>query len=158
MTNQKKIITIVLSGLLLIGALGGYFYLQGERNLMGIDSSAVDWDGNKNKKSNGETDSIAIPGFSELQFAANSKQQQVNFHNPDVNDCYFKLTLLSPEGDQLWQSELIEPGKGLYTIDLANELAEGTLENAVLKYECFTYDEVQSPLNGSEINLTINVV
>lgn len=156
--KKKKNMLIILCVLLLAVSIGGYFHSKGERSLMGIDSEAVDWNGKKNKQSNSEADSIAIPGFSGLRFDSNSKQQQVNFYNPEINDCYFKLTLLTPEGDQLWQSELIEPGKGLYTIELAKELSEGTLENAVLKYECFTLDEDQSPLNGSEINLTINVV
>lgn len=156
--NKKKIIALILSSIVLIAAIGGYFYFKNEKSLMGVDSSAVDWNGKKNKKKNNETDSIAIPGFSELQFDANSKKQQVNFHNPEVNDCYFRMTLLTPDGEQLWKSDLIEPGKGLYTIELAKELSAGKMENAVLKYECFTLDEDQSPLNGSEINLTINVV
>lgn len=156
--KQKKIIILILSSVLLVAAVGGYFYFKNEKSLMGVDSSAVDWNGKKNKKKNSETDSIAIPGFSELQFEANAKKQQVNFHNPEVNDCYFRMTLLTPDGEQLWKSDLIEPGKGLYTIELANELPAGKIENAVLKYECFTLDEDQSPLNGSEIKLTINVV
>lgn len=154
---RKKIIIGFLSVLLLAFFISGYVLFNEKKALLGVDSSAVNWDGNKSKAKTEGDDSIRIPGFSILNFDANSKQQQVNFHNPEANDCYFKLSLLTPEGDTLWQSDLIEPGKGLYEIELANELAEGTYENAMLKYECFTYDEDQSPLNGSEINLTITV-
>lgn len=156
--KRKKTIAILLASFLLVALIGGHYYFKNGKSLMGVDSSAVDWNGNKQKQTKNETDSIAIPGFSKLQFDSNAKQQQVNFHNPEVNDCYFKLTLLTAEGEKLWQSDLIEPGKGLYTIELAKELPVGTMENAVLKYECFTFDENQSPLNGSEINLTIDVV
>lgn len=154
--KKKKIIALILSSLLLVVAIGGYIYFNNEKSLMDVDSSAVDWSGKKSKQLSGESDSIAIPGFTELYFNANTKQQQVNFHNPEINDCYFKLSLLTSEGEQLWQSELIEPGKGLYTIELEKELPEGTIDDAVLKYECFTLDKNQSPLNGSEINLTIH--
>lgn len=133
-----------------------YSLLSENKNLMGVDSSAVNWNGKRKAESKGNNDSIAIPGFSKLMFIANKRTQQVNFFNPEANDCYFKLTLLTENGETLWTSDLIEPGKGLYSIELLQELPEGQHENAVLKYECFTLDEDQSPLNGSEINLTIH--
>lgn len=156
--KKKKVFALILSSLLLVTVIGGYFYLNDEKPLMGVDSSAVNWNGKKNKSLTNESDSIAIPGFTELNFDSNTKEQQVNFYNPEINDCYFKLSLLTLEGERLWQSELIEPGKGLYTIELERELPVGTMNDVVLKYECFTFDKSQSPLNGSEINLTIHIV
>lgn len=141
--------------LLTIAIALAYSLFNENKDLMGVDSSAVDWNGKRKAESKSDSDSIAIPGFSELSFVANERNQQVNFFNPEVNDCYFKLTLLTENGETLWTSDLIEPGKGLYSIELLQDLPEGQHDNAVLKYECFTLDEDQSPLNGSEINLTI---
>ena len=82
----------------------------------------------------------------------------MNLYNPEQNTCYFRMTLLLSDGTQLWQSGLIEPGKGIYDITLEQTLAAGTYEDAVLKYECFAMDDAQTPLNGSEIKLTLNVI
>lgn len=157
MNKKKRIIVLVLASLLLTIAVAlAYLFTNDTRDLMDLDSSAVDWKGKQKSESKEFNDSIAIPGFSELVFIANERTQQVNFFNPEINDCYFKLTLLTENGETLWRSDLIEPGKGLYSIELLQNLPEGQHENAVLKYECFTLDEDQSPLNGSEINLTIH--
>lgn len=156
MEKKRKTIMLALAAVLLTIAIALTYSLFNEnKDLMGVDSSAVDWNGKRKTESKGDSDSIAIPGFSELSFVANERNQQVNFFNPEVNDCYFKLTLLTENGEMLWTSDLIEPGKGLYSIELLQDLPEGQHDNAVLKYECFTLDEDQSPLNGSEINLTI---
>lgn len=154
--NKKKITLYAVISILLIVGLSVVYFLQTENPLMKVDSTAVNWDGERKKDKEKKQETIAIPGFSELGFIANEKIQEVNFYNPEVNDCYFKLTLLTEESEVMWQSELIEPGKALYSIELSREFAEGTHENVVLKYECFTFDEQQSPLNGSEINLTIH--
>ncbi|MFQ7234157.1 MAG: tRNA (uracil-5-)-methyltransferase, partial [Enterococcus hulanensis] len=88
---------------------------------------------------------------------ATQTKQEVNFHNPDTNDCYFKLSLIHPNGSVLWTSNLIEPGKGMYEIELKETLSEGEYEDTILKYECFSLTD-QSPLNGTEINLKLVVV
>lgn len=53
---------------------------------------------------------------------------------------------------------MVEPGKGLYEITLDEEVTAGEYENAILKYECFTLDENQYALNGSEIKLKLVVI
>lgn len=67
------------------------------------------------------------------------------------------MSLLLSDGTKLWESKLIAPGKAVYTITLNEALNAGVYENATLKYDCFTMDEAQTPLNGSEIKLTLNV-
>lgn len=104
------------------------------------------------------TDTIDIPGYRSITLKAGETRQAVNFHNPEQNTCYFRISLLLSDGTTLWQSGLIGPGKGVYEIELNKALEAGTYEDAVLKYECFTMDEAQTPLNGSEITLTIHVL
>ncbi len=82
----------------------------------------------------------------------------MNFYNPEQNTCYFKMSLLLPDGTQLWESGLVEPGKAVYEITLNQTLTAGKYENATLKYECFAMDDEQTPLNGSEIKLTLNAL
>ncbi len=105
---------------------------------------------------------IAIPGFGSLDFKAGKKKQSVNFYNPDTNTCFFKISLVLKDesGDSskdkvLWTSEYIEPGEKITSIRLTEGLNAGEYPGA-LKYECYSLFE-RSPLNGSNIELTVKV-
>lgn len=100
---------------------------------------------------------IAIPGYKSLSLKAGQTEQSVNLYNPAENECYFVMTLLLPDGTQIWKSKMVEPGKGLYEITLDQPVEAGTYENSTLKYECYRMDEELTPLNGSEIRLTLEV-
>ena len=84
-----------------------------------------------------------IAGFDELSFVADQKQQYVNFHNPEVNDCLFLMTLYV-DGEPYWQSGYVEPGKGYYTIELSDPLPVGIYKGE-LRIQCFK-------ANGTELN------
>ncbi|MGM0167098.1 hypothetical protein IGI39_002078 [Enterococcus sp. AZ135] len=157
MDKKKITITSIAMVVLLVIALAGYSHFKKKSDLLNVDSSAVDWNGKKNKEVNTQEATIAIPGFEKVTLKAEETKQEVNFHNPEINDCYFKLSLIHPDGSILWASDLIEPGKGMYAIELEEALSAGEYEDAVLKYECFSLTD-QSPLNGSEINLKLVVV
>ena len=111
--------------------------------LLEVDEGAVQWEGEKNRPSNQAPGMIAIPGFDELTFVADQKQQYVNFYNPEVNDCLFLMTLYV-NGEPYWQSGYVEPGKGYYTIELSATIPAGEYSGE-LKIECFK-------TNGQELN------
>lgn len=96
---------------------------------------------------------IAIPGFERLIFTADQRRQDVYFHNPASNSCYFRLTLILENGEVLWHSDLIEPGGEVKEILLADPLNAGTY-SAVLGYECFSLKD-KTPLNGLNVKLKI---
>lgn len=126
---------------------------------MSVESGAEDYTGDRptytGKKN---TDTIDIPGYASLRFQAGVTTQAVNLHNPEQNSCYFRMSLLLADGTELWRSDLVEPGKAVYQIELNQPLEAGTYEDAILKYECFAMDDAQSPLNGSEIELDLIVL
>lgn len=157
MDKKKITFTTSIVLLVLLFAFFGYSHFKNKTELLNVDSSAVDWNGKKKNEVENEERTIAIPGFETITLKADETKQEVNFHNPDINDCYFKLTLIHHDGALLWKSELIEPGKGMYEIELEKALTAGEFEDAVLKYECFSLTD-QSPLNGSEIKLKLIVV
>lgn len=162
-----KILLLIVLVILLVGA-GVFVGLNwntwfGEDTPQGggltTDENAEDWTGEQDVyEGEKNTDTIDIPGYGSITLKADSAEQSVNLYNPEQNTCYFRMTLLLSDGTQLWQSGLIEPGKGIYDITLEQTLAAGTYEDAVLKYECFAMDDAQTPLNGSEIKLTLNVI
>ena len=162
-----KIILLIVLVILLVGA--GVFVGLKWNNWFGedapqgggltTDENAQDWTGEQDVyEGEKNTDTIDIPGYGSITLKADSAEQSVNLYNPEQNTCYFRMTLLLSDGTQLWQSGLIEPGKGIYDITLEQTLAAGSYEDAVLKYECFAMDDAQTPLNGSEIKLTLNVI
>ena len=165
MNKTAKTILIALLAIILAG--GGIFVGMNWNHWFGkedtpaaeVDDNARDWEGDKEgytgKKN---TDTIDIPGYGSITLKADTKEQSVNLHNPEQNTCYFQMTLLLSDGTQVWKSGLLEPGKGFYDITLEQTLPAGTYEEAVLKYECFSMNEDQTPLNGSEIKLTLRVL
>lgn len=116
-----------------------------------------------------ENSNISIPGYESLELKAGTKKQSVNFYNPKENTCYFRISLVIKYGADtangkegnvgeetvLWTSEMIEPGEHVKSIKLSKELESGEY-TATLKYECFRLQD-KSPLNGSNVELTLNV-
>ncbi|MCC8101927.1 MAG: tRNA (uracil-5-)-methyltransferase [Clostridiales bacterium] len=169
MDKKIKTLLLVLLAVILVG--GGIFVGirigsgsgSGEESQSAdagadLDENAVAWTGEQETDVEKNEDTIDIPGYGSLTLQAGETEQSVNFYNPEQNTCYFRMTLLLPDGTQLWQSGLIEPGQGLYEITLEQGLEAGEYEDAVLKYECFAMDDDRTPLNGSEIKLTLNVI
>lgn len=119
--------------------------------------NAVDWAGAPEDLTGAAQpgNSIAIPGMDVVRFTANETKQAANLYNPAQNRCYFQISILLEDGTELYRSNLISPGKGLYEIELLKALPEGTYDGSILKYECFGMDEARTPLNGAEITCTI---
>lgn len=157
--KNKRMFVFSLVVLLFIG---GYVLINWEdwidqdKPQIELDKNAEDWDGNRNLGV--ESDTISIPGYETVILKAGTRQQNVNFHNPEVNTAYFKISLWLPDGTNIWQSNLIEPSKGVYNITLNQTLSVGEYENAILKYECFAMNDDLTPLNGSDIKLTLQVI
>ena len=112
---------------------------------------------------------ISIPGYESLDFKTGKTKQSVDFYNPDENTCFFRISLVikdepdtanGEEGNAgeetvLWTSDFIEPGEHVKSIKLSKELESGEYA-AILKYECFSLKD-KTPLNGSNVELTLNV-
>ena len=112
---------------------------------------------------------ISIPGYESLDFKTGKTKQSVDFYNPDENTCFFRISLVikdepdtanGEEGNAgeetvLWTSDMIEPGEHVKSIKIGKELESGEYA-AILKYECFSLKD-ETPLNGSNVELTLNV-
>lgn len=125
-----------------------------------LDEGAVDWQGEQSQEQPKTPDGqagIAIPGYKEIRLKADTLEQSVNLYNPEGNDCYFVMSLILPDGTEIWKSKMVPPGKGLYTATLNQTVAAGTYENSVLKYECYKQNDELTELNGGEVKLTLEV-
>ena len=103
----------------------------------------------------GSGENIAIPGYEKLSFEAGKTAQTVNLKNPPENACAFVLTLTLEGGETLWTGKALSPGEAFTRITLSKALNAGSYA-ATLHYDCFSLQD-NTPLNGAEIKLTIEV-
>ena len=118
-----------------------------------LEEGAVDWEGVQSRDTGGVTTGIAIPGYKSITIDADTTKAEVNFVNPEGNPCYFIISLLLDDGTVLYQSKMVEPGKGLYEITLSRPLEPGEY-GATVKYETLSLTDL-SPLNGAEVKISL---
>lgn len=155
--SEKRLYMIVISVLVLLLVIAGIVIAvllnqnpqqsSGEENNTTTESTEVEK----------LTDSIAIPGFSQLTFKAGETEQEVALSNPAENFCYFKISLILEDGTLIWVSDLVEPGEQSDAITLLQPLEAGTYENVTVHYDCFRMDDDLTQLNSGEIKITLNV-
>ena len=100
---------------------------------------------------------IAIPGFEEIQLTATLERQPMPFYNPAGNTCYFIVSLLMPDGTEVFRSGLMPPGITVPSGELSRVPSTGVYENAVLQYSCYAPDTMEA-LNGADVTLTVNFI
>lgn len=161
--KRDTIISIVFLSLVVIGILIAILYSSGVfRNLssgdrkINMDTKEVVESVMELNPDITENPNISYPGYGELTFKANKKKQDIYLQNPKENTCYFQMNLILSDGRTIWQSEYLEPGNAFNRIVLSEALEKGIYENAVLQYDSYSITDGRQ-LNGSSINLTINV-
>lgn len=102
------------------------------------------------------TDQIQIPGFDKLIFKSGTRSQEVTLSNPDGNTCFFVITLSLPDGSEFYRSAMIKPGEKIERIDLTKDIAAGTYDGCVMRYDCYDLTSFDS-LNGATNNFTLEV-
>lgn len=122
-------------------------------DLLGIDPDAGTE--RPEEDSNDTSETIAIPGFEKLTFQSDSLIQDVRFENPEDNDVYF-IVSLNIADTMVYESQLIEPGTGIYSIELPNTYEPGEYEGT-LSYRTRSMEDSNEQKNGAVINLQVIV-
>lgn len=158
-TNKKPMITIIASIVFIVLAVLFATNFNTIKDILTptIDANAVDWEGRKDTEETSSSGGIAIPGYKSISLKANQLDQSVSFENPEQNNCYFVISLYLPDGTNIYRSDMVQPGKGLYNITLKQEIEAGTYENSFLAYECYRMDDTLTQLNGANVKLTLDV-
>lgn len=120
-----------------------------------FETGSVNWSGKKHMdKESVTSDTLQIPGFKSMKVKANSNEVDVNLYNPEKNKAYMILRLVLTDTEELlYESNMIEPGKGLYSINLLSELQEGTYK-AQIHYEPYDMNDY-TRLNGAVMNFDL---
>ena len=154
-----KILVVLL--LLLILALGAFLAYQVMNNDEVSGSSAYvaedtsEWDDGIEQETE-ITGRILVPGYSGAKMKAGDKVLALRIGNPKENTCYLKATLQLEDGTVLYESELIEPGKGYDSIELIQTLEVGEYE-AFVHYQGYSMDENREQLNSCDSAFILKV-
>lgn len=164
MNKKTAVIIILIVLLLLLGGLTVFLLFhsnpasseQGKGVNLVIDPNLEDYAQGSGSDKPASDNQISIPGFEQLIFQQGQKKQKVVFGNPVHNNCYFVVSLTLENGEEIYRSGLISPGKSVQEIELTRALKAGTYFT-VLTYDTYTLDDSKTPLNGANMNVDIIV-
>lgn len=147
--NKKIIIVVVI---VIVAAILALFFLFGRDDIS--KSNGVLWNGKQKIEKGYVESSISVPGFNQLSFQSDTTNQKVNIYNPETNSCSMNFSIILPDNTILWESEGIQPGYGLYDIEINKKLEKGTYKECAFTVRCFK-DDIE--LNGCDIAFTLYV-
>ena len=115
-------------------------------NGLKVQKNTVEW--NQDMKSADKDAGIQIPYYSDVYMKGGTDTIDMTLVNPKENDCYFTYTfILSDTGEEIYQSDLIGPGRALEQVKLNQEVPNGTYK---LNIRVDTYTmENQETLNNA---------
>lgn len=127
-----------------------------EDGRLGVDKNAVDITDSIPHGADPSSDSVSIPGFEKMIIPAGMTTVGCNIFNPEKNSCYFVAVIALADGQEIYRSGLIAPGKAIYSMTLPEPL-EGGIYDATLTYYCYAMDDNQTELNGATTHFILEV-
>ena len=97
---------------------------------------------------------IAVPCLSVLNIPAGQTKTGIAVQNPTDNPCNFVISVISEDGDVLYKSDSVEPGKSA-AITLSEALFSGTY-NATVNYETTSIAD-GSAMNRADVKVKLVV-
>ena len=110
-----------------------------------------------------ENDGVSVPGWSSLDFPANTSEVAVDFFNPEENEGRYSLTFelrLPDESEQgyevLYTSGLVDAGLHIQQINLSRGLDAGVYD-AIIHVQPYRMDENQTATNNADLKTKLVV-
>lgn len=116
-----------------------------------IDPSIKDYVSDLKRPDNLDKTQILMPSFTRLVMDADTDViSNTTLFNPENNPCYFQFTIVHDNGEILYKSKLIPPGKGITGAKLNRKMAEGTYKVRI-RINTFDLNNYRAEFNGAEI-------
>lgn len=122
-----------------------------------VDPNAEDWEVQVDTPEETELGKMLIPGYGGATMREGDAVLSLRVGNPEDNTCYLKATLKLEDGTVLYESGLLEPGKGFEQIPLNQTLAAGVYQ-AVVHYQGYTMEEQPQAMNSCDCAFTLTVL
>lgn len=147
-------LVIVLMGSTAVVAYNWSDWFPNKRELISVNAPTVDTSSKNDETSRMTSNPNAgtgtqIPGFDRIDFKAGKLTQTVSFINPEQNNCYFVISIVLPDGEEIYKSDMLLPGQILTEIDLNRKLTMAIYNDAQIKYSCFSLVDGKTPMNGA---------
>lgn len=160
MKNNQKKITVVTILLLLLIAIGSWFYIKqtSDMPLIDFDKSAKTYKSKIKKPEEWSEDKIAFPAFKEVTVVQGSKKFYMALENPSFNEAYLQFTLtLNGEGTPFYETGLVKPGEAVTEVPMPANLGIG---NHIVKLSMKAYapNDKKTKLNGTNVNFVLRVL
>lgn len=148
--RDYKIAFITLA-LALLMIIGGYLLWNMNKG-PDIDPSIKDYVSDLKRPDNLDETKILVPGLTKLVMGANTDVLSgTTLFNPDDNPCYFQFTIVESNGDVLYESKLVPPGKGVSDAKLNRVVKKGTYKVSI-KIKTYDLNNYEAEFNGAEID------
>ncbi|MGN0569264.1 MAG: hypothetical protein ACI4N4_02015 [Candidatus Fimenecus sp.] len=155
----EKITVLPLIILALLFGIGLYSFIPHTPDIPDLISEWIpNIDENIGNKVDGEkvkAGNIKINGFSKWTVPAGQTENiSVPFTNPKENRCYFQFTItLDETGEVLYESQLVPPGEGIYSVNINRPLDAGNYDATIF----ITTKDVETggDMNSCKFNTTI---
>lgn len=155
MKNKKIWLVGAVSVIIII--MIGVFFLTGKNTLSGgmkIEKNTVEW--NQEMESADENADIQIPYYSDIYMENSTNVIDMVLVNPKENECYFAYTfILSETGEEIYQSDLIEPGRALEEVKLNQKMETGEYQLDI-RIDTYSLKE-QTALNNAIVSTNLIV-
>ncbi|MFV0382079.1 MAG: hypothetical protein ACK5KR_07665 [Breznakia sp.] len=155
--SNKWLWWLFLVGLLLVIVGIGYSFLA--NNGLRLDPNASDYDSSLKRPENINDSQILIPGYGKFTVQKGSDTIDTVLFNPEGNPCFFQFTLVEKSNNRvLYESGLVEPGKGIEPVKMNTSFDEVGTYDAVLKFKTVDLEDTEITYNGSDIEVKLHVV
>lgn len=99
---------------------------------------------------------IQIPYYSDIYMEGGTDSIDMMLVNPKENECYFAYTfILSETGQEIYQSDLIEPGRALEEVKLNQKMGTGRYKLDI-RIDTYSIKE-QNVLNNAIVSTNLIV-
>lgn len=156
MKNKKICLIGAISVIVIMIAIGGFFF-TGKDTLSGgmkMEKNTIEW--NQDMESADKNADIQIPYYSDIYMEGGTDSIDMVLVNPKENECYFAYTfILSETGEEIYQSDLIEPGRALEEVKLNQKMGTGRYKLDI-RIDTYSIKE-QNVLNNAIVSTNLIV-
>ena len=152
--KSKRIVAvgIILLILLFVSACAAVAFTNNDSNIEPFKLPELSISGNDGFNAQSKA-TASISAKSGLTFVDGQNQQRVEFKNPVDNPCEFVVSLYLGDGTHLFTTNPIKPGEIVNSVNLLHDLKPGTYKDAILVYDCYSYNG--EPLTRCEFIIEI---
>lgn len=151
-TKKKPIVPIVAICICVIACLvaGGSLWMLKNSN-SSMDVNAKDYTPKNAPTVKADPDHIVLPGYDDLKMKAGTDMLYVSLWNPSSNPCNFQFEITLKNGEKLYESKLVGPGKAITQIKLNRKFEKGVYD-IVISMNAYSLKDDKQKMNSGKVN------